>query len=151
LTSTYIETIKPPLPTSTKEVYKVKPPTSSLEAPIPSSSNDMRALSHCCSTTMAPPLSPTINAASSSSSINLEAHSPSKINYFANLLSDIDESDDKFDPYTIPYPSNFVVNESLPHSRFLTHIDSSIKILKERISEFEKIINIYQTNMNELE
>jgi hypothetical protein len=32
----------------------------------------------------------------------------------------------------------------------LTHFDSSTNILKVRILELEKIINIYQTNMGEL-
>jgi hypothetical protein len=61
-TSTSQEVIIPLPLTSVVEINKVTPPTLSLEVPmvptIPTSSNDMRAPSHCCSTTMAPPLPP---------------------------------------------------------------------------------------------
>jgi hypothetical protein len=137
-TSISIEIIKSRLLISTKEVNKMTPPTSSLEVHmvsiIPSSSNNIRAPSHSCSTTMVPPFPSLINMASFSSSINLEIHSSSKINYFGNLSYDCDE----FDPYIIPYSSNFIVSESLPHSRVLVYFDSSTKILKERILEVEK-------------
>jgi hypothetical protein len=99
---------------------------------------------------MAPPPPLSINMVSSSISTTLELQSLSKINYFANLSSDSNESDDEFDQYTISYPTNFVINESLPHFRTLSCFDSSIIILKVRILELEKIINIYQSNMDEL-
>jgi hypothetical protein len=45
-----------------------------------SSNDDIRATSHSCSTTMAPPLPSSTNVMSSSTNIILEMHSPSKIN-----------------------------------------------------------------------
>jgi hypothetical protein len=145
-TSTFIKTINPPLPTSTKEVNKVTPTISSLEVlmiPIISSSNNnIKAPTRSSSTTMAPPQPPSNNMALSSSSTNLEVYFSPIINYFANIPSDSDELDDEFDSYTIPYPSNFNVNESLPHSKFLAYLDST-KILKDKIIENEKMISIY--------
>jgi hypothetical protein len=55
-----------------------------------------------------------------------------------------------FDPYVIPCPSNFI-DDSLPHFRTLTHFNSSINILKAIILELEKMITIYQSNMDEFE
>jgi hypothetical protein len=103
------------------------------------------------STIMASPPPLPINVTSSSISTNLELQYPPKINYFANLPSDSDESDDEFDSYTISYLSNIIVNELLSYSRTLTYFDSSTIILKARLIELEKIISIYQTNMDELE
>jgi hypothetical protein len=76
--------------------------------------------------------------------------SPPKVNYFANLLSDNDESNDEFDLCTISYPSNSN-NIYLSHTRTLAHFESSSNILKVRILELEKKISIYQSNMDEFE
>jgi hypothetical protein len=76
--------------------------------------------------------------------------SSSKVNYFANLLSDSDESDDEFDLYIISFPSNFS-NIHLSHTMTLTHFESSSNILKVRILELEKMVSIYQSNMDEFE
>jgi hypothetical protein len=73
-----------------------------------------------------------------------------KVNYFINLPSDSDESDDEFDLCTISYPSNSS-NIHLSHTRTLAHFDSSSNILKARILELEKMVSIYQYNMNEFE
>jgi hypothetical protein len=99
---------------------------------------------------MTPSHSLPTNATSSSISITLEVHSSPKINYFAILSSDSDEWDDEFDPYIISYPSNFIVNEFLNHSKVLTYFDSSTKFFKVRILELEKMINIYQYDMDGL-
>jgi hypothetical protein len=76
--------------------------------------------------------------------------SPPKVNYFANLPSDSDESDDEVDSCTISYPSNYS-NIHLSHTRTLTHFESSSNILKTRILELEKMVSIYQSNMDEFE
>jgi hypothetical protein len=76
--------------------------------------------------------------------------SPPKVNYFVNLPSDSDESDDKFDSYTI-FCSNNSIENCLPHSRTLEHFESSTNILRVWILELEKIISIYQSNIGELE
>jgi hypothetical protein len=76
--------------------------------------------------------------------------SPPKVNYFANLPSDNDKSDDEFNPYTITYSSNSS-NVHLSHSRTLTHFESSSNILKTMILEPEKMVIIYQSNMDEFE
>jgi hypothetical protein len=123
--------IKIALPTSTLDIVKEPNFTSS---PI-----------------MMPPHSLPTNMASSSISTNLEVQSLPKINYFANLPSDNDESDDEFDLYTIFYLNNLITNRLLLHSRTLVYFDSSTIILKVRILELEKMIIIYQTNMDELE
>jgi hypothetical protein len=72
------------------------------------------------------------------------------VNYFANIPSDSDESDDEFDSYTISCPSNSI-DDSLPYSRNLAYFDSSTNILKVKILEIEKMISIYQSNMGEFE
>jgi hypothetical protein len=74
----------------------------------------------------------------------------SKVNYFTNLLSDSDESDYEFDPYTISCSSNSS-NVYLSHSRILTHFESSSNILKAMIHEIEKMVSIYQSNMDKFE
>jgi hypothetical protein len=76
--------------------------------------------------------------------------SPSKVNYFANLSSDSDESDDEFDLCMISYPSNSS-NIHLSHTRTFAHFESSSNILKTRIFELEKMVSIYQSNMDEFE
>jgi hypothetical protein len=76
--------------------------------------------------------------------------SPPKVNYFVNLPSDSDKSDDEFDSYTISCPSNSS-NVPLSHSRTLAHFESSFNILKARILELEKMVSIYQSNMDEFE
>jgi hypothetical protein len=76
--------------------------------------------------------------------------SPLKINYFANLPSDSDESDDEFDLYTIFCPSNSS-NIHLSHTRALAHCESSSNIVKAKILELEKMVSIYQSNMDEFE
>jgi hypothetical protein len=96
--------LKQPAPSSKKEVIKVAPPTSILEV--------VKELILTSSTIMTPAPSLLTNVVSSSTSTPLEVHSPPKINYFVNLPSDSNELDDEFDPYTIFYPSNFIVNES---------------------------------------
>jgi hypothetical protein len=78
------------------------------------------------------------NMALSLTSTHLEVQYSPKINYFANLLSNNDESNDEFDPFTISYPSNLVNNKSLPHSRTLAYFDYSIIIHKARVLELEK-------------
>jgi hypothetical protein len=52
-----------------------------------------------------------------------------KINYFANLPSDCDESDDEFDLCMISYPSNSS-SSHLSHTRTLAHFESFSNILK---------------------
>jgi hypothetical protein len=76
--------------------------------------------------------------------------SPSKVNYFTNLPSYSDESDDEFDPYTISFSSNSS-NIPLSHSGTLAHFDSPFNILKAKILELEKMVSIYQSNMDEFE
>jgi hypothetical protein len=76
--------------------------------------------------------------------------SPPKINYFINLPSDSDESDDEFDLYTISYLSNSS-NIHLSHTRTLAHFESSSNILKTRILELDKMVSIYQSNMGEFQ
>jgi hypothetical protein len=49
------------------------------------------------------------------------------------------------------YLNNLITNRLLLHSRTLVYFDSSTIILKVRILELEKMIIIYQTNMDELE
>jgi hypothetical protein len=73
-----------------------------------------------------------------------------KVNYFANLHSDCDESDDEFDLCMISYPSNYS-NIHLSHTRTLAHFEFSSNILKARILELEKMVSIYQSNMDEFE
>jgi hypothetical protein len=74
--------------------------------------------------------------------------SPPKVNYFANLPSDCDESDDEFDLYMISYPSDSS-NTHLSHTRTLAHFKYSSNILKAIILELEKMVSIYQSNMDE--
>jgi hypothetical protein len=74
-----------------------------------------------------------------------------KLIILPNLLSDSDGSDDEFDSSIISYSSNFIINESLSNFRFLIYLDSSTKILKDRINEFDKMISNYQTKINEFE
>jgi hypothetical protein len=76
--------------------------------------------------------------------------SPPKVNYFVNIPSDSDESDDELDLYTISCPSNSS-NIHLSHTRTLAHFEFSSNILKARILELEKMISIYQSNMDEFE
>jgi hypothetical protein len=118
--------LKQPSPSSQEEVIKVTPPTSTLKVVKEST-------------------------VSSSTSITLKEQlvSSRKVNYFINLSSDSDESDDEFVPYTISCPSNSI-DDSLPHSRTFAHFESSTNILKVRIIELEKMISIYQSNMDEL-
>jgi hypothetical protein len=87
-----------------------------------------------------------------STSMTLEEQvvSSPKVNYFANLPSDSNESDDEFDLCTISYPSNSS-NIHLSHTRTLAHFESSSNILKARILELEKMVSIYQSNMDEFE
>jgi hypothetical protein len=123
-------------PITSKEINKVTSLTSSLEVSkvltVPISNNDVRALILSSFTIMVPHLLPSTNMTSFSSSTNNEVLTQSKINYFANLLTYSNESDNELDSYTIPYPSIFVVNEFLLHSRSLAHLDSSTKILKRQ-------------------
>jgi hypothetical protein len=76
--------------------------------------------------------------------------SPPKVNFFANLPSDNDKSDDEFNPYIITYSSNSS-NVHLSHSRTLADFESSSNILKIMILELEKMVIIYQSNMDEFE
>jgi hypothetical protein len=75
-TSTSIEITKPPLSTLTNESNNVTPPISSLKvhmvSTILSTSNDIRALSHSCSTISTLPLPSSTNITSSSSNTNLK-------------------------------------------------------------------------------
>jgi hypothetical protein len=89
-------------------------------------------------------------AFSTSTVLEEQLVSPPKVNYFANIPSDSDESDDEFDSYTISCPSNSS-NIYLSHTRTLVHFGSSSNILKVRIIELKKMVNIYQSNMNEFE
>jgi hypothetical protein len=89
-------------------------------------------------------------AFSTSTVLEEQLVSPPKVNYFANIPSDSDESDDEFDSYTISCPSNSS-NIHLSHTRTLVHFGSSSNILKVRIIELKKMVNIYQSNMNEFE
>jgi hypothetical protein len=86
---------------------------------------------------------------STSTTLEEQFVSPLKVNNFANLPSDGNESDDEFDLCTISYPSNSS-NIHLSHTRTLAHFESSSNILKSRILELEKMISIYQSNMDEL-
>jgi hypothetical protein len=103
------------LSSSSQKGVKVAPPTSTLEV---------------------------VKESTVSFSINMTLEeqliSLSKVNYFTNLISDSDESDDEFDPYTISCSSNSS-NVYLSHSRILTHF------------EIEKMVNIYQSNMDKFE
>jgi hypothetical protein len=87
---------------------------------------------------------------STSTTLEEQLISPLKVNYFVNLPSDSDESDDDFDPYTISCPSNSS-DVHLSHSRTLVHFESSSNILKVRILNLEKVISIYLSNMDEFE
>jgi hypothetical protein len=119
--------LKQPSLSSHEEVIKVAPPTSTLEV--------VKELM------MSPSISTTLEE---------QLVSPPKVNYFANLPSNSDESDDEFDPYTISCPRNSIY-DFLPYSRTLAHFESSTNILKVMILEFEKMVSIYQSNMGELE
>jgi hypothetical protein len=130
-------------PKSHEKVIKVALPTSTLE--------DIKKSNFTNSIIMAPPPPFLTNMTSSSTSTNLEVQFSSKINYFVNLPTDSDESDDEFDLFTISYPSNLVNNKSLSHFRTLAHFDSSTIIFKTRVLEVKKIISIYQINMGELD
>jgi hypothetical protein len=135
--------LKQPSPKSYEEVIKVALPTSILEV--------IKEPNFTNSTIMVPPSPLPTNMVSSSISTNLEVQYSPNINYFANLTSDSDKSDDEFDQFTIPYLTNLIVHESLPHFRILTYFDSSITIVKARVLELEKMISIYQTNMGKFE
>jgi hypothetical protein len=87
---------------------------------------------------------------STSTTLKEQLVSSPKVNYFENLPSDSDESDDEFDLCTIFYPSNFS-NIHLSHTRTLIHFESSSNILKARILELENMISTYQSNMDEFE
>jgi hypothetical protein len=87
---------------------------------------------------------------STSTTLEEQLVSPPKVNYFANLPSDSDKSNDEFDLCTNSYPSNSS-NIYLSHTRILTHFESSSNILKTKILELEKMISIYQSNMDEFE
>jgi hypothetical protein len=76
--------------------------------------------------------------------------SPPKVNYFVNQPNDSDKSDDEFDLYIISCPNNSS-NIHLSHTMTLAHFESSFNILKARIIELEKMVSIYQSNMDEFE
>jgi hypothetical protein len=135
--------LKQPTTSSHEEVIKVAPPKSILKV--------IKESTLTSFTIMALFSSLPTNVMSFSTNIPLEVHSSSKINYFANLPIDCDDSNDEFDPYIILYQSNFIVNEFIPHFRSLTCFDSSTIILKIRVLKLKKMINIYQSNMDELE
>jgi hypothetical protein len=86
----------------------------------------------------------------SSTILEEKLESPPKVNYFVNLPSDCDESDNEFDLCMTSYPNNSS-NTHLSHIRTFAHFESSSNILKIRILELEKMVSIYQSNMNELE
>jgi hypothetical protein len=92
---------------------------------------------------------PTVSL-STSTTLEEQLASPPKVNYFANLLSDFDKSDDEFDLCTISYPSKSS-NIHLSHTKTIAHFESSSNILKARILELEKMVSIYQSNMDEFE
>jgi hypothetical protein len=86
----------------------------------------------------------------SSTILEEKLESPPKVNYFANLPSDCDESDDEFDLCTTSYPS-ISSNTHLSHIMTFAHFESSSNILKARILDLENMVSIYQLNMDELE
>jgi hypothetical protein len=90
--------LKQPSLNSHQEVIKVASSISSME--------DIKETNPTNSTIMAPPHSLPTNMAASSINTNLELQSSPKINYFVNLPSDNDKSDDEFDQFAISYPSN---------------------------------------------
>jgi hypothetical protein len=81
--------LKQPSPKSYEEVIKVALPTSILEV--------IKEPNFTNSTIMVPPSPLPANMVSSSISTNLEVQYSPNINYFANLTSDSDKSDDEFD------------------------------------------------------
>jgi hypothetical protein len=119
--------LKQPSPSSQEEEVNAVPSTSTLEV-----------------------VNEPIVSFSTSTTLEEQLVSPPKVNYFANLPSDSDELDDEFDPYTISCPRNSIVVH-LSHSRTLVHFESSSNILKTRILKLEKIISIYQSNIDEFE
>jgi hypothetical protein len=105
--------LKQPSLSSQEEGVKIAPPTSTLEI--------VKELTMSFSTRM---------------TFEEQLVSPPKVNYFVNLPSDSDKSDDEFDSYTISCPNNSS-NVPLTHSRTLAHFESSFNILKVRILELE--------------
>jgi hypothetical protein len=142
-TFTSIEINKPSSLIISKVDNKLIPSTSSLEI--------FKEPSQPNSSNVEPLYSLSINEAPSSSSTTQEVLVQTKINYFANLFSDSDDFDDEFVPYTILYPSSFIIDETLPNAISCAHLGTSTKILQVRIKELEGIVDHYKTKMDELE